>query len=141
MSHDLDSQDTLDSHDPESQDTLELADRLVAAIEAGDIDSLRRIYAPTAEIWHNFDQLTQTVDENLATLQWLVERLPERRYDVVRRERLPDGFVQQHVLVGTTRSGGRLEMPACLIVRVAEGCITRLDEYLDPAQAAVLRKS
>jgi uncharacterized protein len=64
--------------------------------------------------------------------------LPERRYDIVRRERLSDGFLQQHVLRGTTRSGATLEMPACLVVRVEQGRITRLDEYLDVAQAAVL---
>ena len=138
MSHDLDSQDTLAPH---PVDPMELADSLVAAIEAGDTDALRQIYAPIAGIWHNFDQVTQTVDENLATLGWLIERLPERRYDIVRRERLADGFLQQHVLVGTTRRGDRLELPACLVVRVEAGRITRLEEYLDPAQAAVLRKS
>ena len=45
----------------------DVADRLLAAIGAGDADAVRSIYAPDAALWHNFDQRDQTVDENLAT--------------------------------------------------------------------------
>ena len=121
-------------------DYLELADRFVTAIESADVDAIRACYAPDARIWHNFDDIEQSVDENLTTLSWLVKRLPERRYEVQRREALADGFFQQHVLTGTTRTGDRFALPACIVCRVAEGRITRLDEYLDMAGAAVLYK-
>ena len=42
-----------------------LAARFFAAIEAGDIDAIRAIYAPDARIWHNTDGIEfpgQTVD-------------------------------------------------------------------------------
>ena len=52
---------------------------------------------------------------------------------------LDDGFVQQHVLRGTTDSGAALEVPAMLRVFVADGHVTRIEEYLDTAQVAELR--
>ena len=51
---------------------------------------------------------------------------------------LPDGFLQQHVLEATLPDGTRWEMPACVIVRIENGHITRLDEYLDSAHAKAL---
>ena len=80
------------------------------------------------------------MEENLRTLGWMCERLFDRSYEVVRRERLDDGFLQQHVLRGLTRTGEPFAMPACMIVRCAAGRITRIEEYLDPAQAAVLAR-
>ncbi|MFM7686912.1 MAG: nuclear transport factor 2 family protein [Actinomycetota bacterium] len=115
----------------------ELADRLLAAIGAGDAEAVRAIYAPDAELWHNFDQRNQTVDENLATLADLHRRLADIRYTEIRRFLAPDGFVQQHVLTGTAK-GGALHMPAMIRFWVADGRITRLEEYLDTAQAMVM---
>jgi hypothetical protein len=121
-------------------DHLALAEKFVNAIEAADVPTIRTCYSPSARIWHNFDGIEQTVDENLATLGWLVKRLPERRYDVQRREALPDGFMQQHVLRGRTAAGEEFALPACIVVRVQDGLIVRLDEYLDSAGAAALAK-
>jgi ketosteroid isomerase-like protein len=42
--------------------------RFFAAIEAGDIDLVRAIYAPDALIWHNDDLIEQPVEENLKVL-------------------------------------------------------------------------
>jgi ketosteroid isomerase-like protein len=47
--------------------------------------------------------------------------------------------VQQHVLTGKRKTGEAFSMPACLVVQVKDGRISRLEEYLDPAQANVLR--
>ena len=115
-----------------------VADEFFAAIEAGDTDALARLYHPDARIWHNFDQIEQTVDENMKTLRFIVRALSDRRYEDVRRIVLDDGFVQQHVLRGTTPRG-KLEMPAMMRVWVDGGQVTRIDEYLDPAPAAILR--
>ncbi len=118
---------------------LALAERFVAAIETGDIATLKSAcYAPDAEIWHNFDQVNQTVDENLKVLGWMARVLPQRRYDILRRVVIPGGYLQQHVLRGKRPNGEDFAMPACLVVMVRDGRITRLEEYLDPAQAAVL---
>ena len=44
-----------------------LAAAFFSAIERGDVDEVRQMYAPDARVWHNFDQLEQTV-EAIATL-------------------------------------------------------------------------
>src|SRR6185503_2921801 len=79
-------------------DALEIAERFFAAIEAGDVERIKAIYAPDAVIWHNNDQKEQTVEENMRVLNWVVRNLKNRRYRVTRRAAIPDGFVQQHVL-------------------------------------------
>ncbi|HLK24213.1 MAG TPA: nuclear transport factor 2 family protein [Caulobacteraceae bacterium] len=121
------------------EDVLALADRFVSAVESGDIAAVQAIYAPEARIWHNFDRVEQTVEQNLRVLGWLARTLPHRRYRVIRREALRDGFFQQHVLEATLPDGTAWSMPACLVVTVKDGRISRLDEYLDSAQAAVLQ--
>lgn len=72
-------------------------------------------------------------------LGWVTKNIAGLRYEDVRRHATPSGFVQQHVLRGTAPSGAPLEVPACIVCAVANGRITRLDEYLDSAHVAVLR--
>lgn len=45
--------------------TIELARRFVRALNEKDEAAIRQIYAPDARIWHNFDDKSQTVDENM----------------------------------------------------------------------------
>jgi uncharacterized protein len=120
------------------QDHLALAERFIAALEAGDVETVRGLYAADAKLWHNNDEIEQTVDQNLRVLAWLIRALPERRYRIVRREILADGFLQQHVLEGVLADGQAFAMPACVVVQAKDGRITRLDEYLDPAAGAPL---
>lgn len=115
-----------------------LADRIFAAIEAGDVDAVRAIYADDVAVWHNFDQLTQTRDENLRTLGWMHAHARGLRYTEVRRIVLDHGFVQQHVLRATAPNGTEMAIPAMLHVFCEGGRITRIEEYLDPAQAAAM---
>jgi ketosteroid isomerase-like protein len=122
-----------------TNDSLALAERLIAAILAGDIDAVRAIYTPDARIWHNFDRIEQTVDENLRVLRWLVRNVRDLRYEDIRRQRTEEGFVQQHVLRGRTADGAELSVPGCLVCTVRDGRITRLEEYLDSAHFAALR--
>ena len=120
------------------REILELADRFFAAIPKADLETVRAIYAPDARIWHNNDQVAQDVEQNLAVLGWVTKNISGLRYEDVRRQVTPSGFVQQHVLRGTAPNGTPLEIPACILCTVANGRITRLDEYLDSAQIAPL---
>ncbi len=119
-------------------DALAVADRLFAAIEAGDVGAVREVYDPAVEVWHNTDRAVQGRDDNLATLSWVVRNLPGLRYTDVRRSATDDGFVQRHVLVATNRAGRRVEVPACIVATVRDGRITRLDEYLDSAAVTAM---
>jgi ketosteroid isomerase-like protein len=111
----------------------EIAERLFAAIESGDIEAVRGLYSPDVIIWHNTDGAEQTRDDNVRTLAWMAANLPGCRYTQVRRSLTVDGFVQQHVLVARNRAGEIVEVPACIVATVTDGVISRLDEYLDSA--------
>lgn len=119
-------------------DHLSLAERLFAAVAAGDIAAVRALYAPEARIWHNVDGIAQTAEENLVVLQWVVTHIRDLRYEDVRRQATDVGFVQQHVLRGTVGDGVAVEIPACIVATVRDGRITRLDEYLDSRHTKVL---
>ena len=119
-------------------DYAAFAGRFISGIQAGDVDAVRACYAPDAKIWHNHDGLEQTVDQNLKSLKWFARNLPDRAYRVQRVEPLPDGFLQQHVLEATLPDGTTWSMDACVVVRMQDGLIVRLDEYIDSAKANAL---
>ncbi|UAJ10750.1 nuclear transport factor 2 family protein [Glacieibacterium megasporae] len=121
------------------QEILDFAEKFVGAIQSGDVATVRACYAPGAKLWHNTDRVEQTVDENMAVLDWFVRTLPDRNYRVVRRVALADGFLQQHVLEATLPDGTAWSMDACCVIKIEDGLITRLDEYLDSAQGKALR--
>ncbi len=74
----------------------------------------------------------------MKSLGWFIRKIPGRHYRVLRIEALKDGYVQQHILEATLPDGTPWAMPACVVIRLENGLITRLDEYLDSAQAAAL---
>jgi ketosteroid isomerase-like protein len=117
---------------------VQLLDRIIAAAQAGDPADLFNVYAPGAVIWHNNDGVEQTVEQNAKVLRRISERVTDREYTERRIQLFDGGVVQQHVLRGTNvRSGEPVELHACVVVSVNEdGLITRLDEYIDSAEAA-----
>ncbi len=123
-----------------AQEYLDFADRFVGAIQSGDVATVRACYAPDAKLWHNSDGIEQTVDQNMKVLDWFIRTLPDRNYRVVRREALSDGFLQQHVLEATLPDGTKWAMDACCVIKIEDGLIVRLDEYLDSAKSAELRQ-
>lgn len=121
-----------------NEDALRVAERFVDALNTCDADEVSEIYSADAKIWHNFDQVYQSVEENVRTLKWLHRVLNNVNYEIQRREATSDGFFQQHVLRGTLASGKEFAMPACVICKVEGGKIVALDEYLDFAHAKPL---
>ena len=108
--------------------------RFFAALEAGDIETLREIYAPDAVIWHNDDLIEQPVEDNLKVLRGLHRVVSGLRYDIVRRVPAPDG-----VLRGSLPDGTEVELHAAMYLQVRDGHITRIEEYLDSAKRASIR--
>jgi ketosteroid isomerase-like protein len=117
----------------------EVVVRFFAALEAGDIGTLREIYAPDALIWHNDDLLEQSVEDNLRVLQGLHRAVAGLRYDVIRRAAVSDGVIQQHVLRGTLPNGAEVELHAAMYLQVRDGHVTRIEEYLDSAKRSSIR--
>jgi uncharacterized protein len=117
----------------------EVVNRFFAALEAGDIETLRAIYAPDAVIWHNDDLLEQPVEDNLKVLQGLHRAVSGLRYDVIRRAPVQDGVLQQHVLRGALPDGREVALHAAMYLQVRDGRITRIEEYLDSAKRSSIR--
>jgi len=120
-------------------DTRALAKRFFDSVEAGDIETLYACYAPGARIWHNTDEQEQTRDDNAATLRGFVARISNRVYAKRRLTVFAGGFVQQHELQGVRADGVALKLPACIVCKVRDGLIVRLDEYFDSARVAEFR--
>ena len=116
---------------PEEVDRL--ADRLFAAIEAGDVEAVAALYADDVEVWHNTSGHVQSKDENLALLSGLTSRAEAWHYDRVRRRCYLGGCSQQHVLSGKLRDRDPFEIAVCIVLEMASGKIRRIDEYLDSA--------
>jgi ketosteroid isomerase-like protein len=66
------------------------------------------------------------------------DRLSVWRYEGVQRRLTSDGYVQQHVVRLVDRDGTAVEMPACLVVRIRDGRIVRIDEYCDSSPTRAL---
>ena len=115
-----------------------LANRFFDSVVTGDLAAIQDSYAPNAVIWHNTDKIEQSREDNLRTLRFVVGMLRERSYDQRRLEVFPGGFVQQHVLNAVRQDGKKVSLEACIVARVENGKITRLDEYLDRAATAAL---
>jgi uncharacterized protein len=122
----------------EPVDFNELADRFHAAIVRGDTTEVRRCFTPDAAVWHNYDRREQSRDQVLRILSWLQRHVDGLRYEDVRRQPTPTGYVQQHVLHGKAPDGTALEVAGCLVVTLQSGLIARIDEYLDSAAVAAL---
>lgn len=118
-----------------------LAKRFFDAVENGDVDTVGSCYSDDAIIWHNTDSIGTSREDNLAVLRGMVGRISDRVYDDRQVEVFDRGFVQQHVLRGTRKDGERLALPACIICRLKDGKIARLDEYFDSAHVAEFRKT
>lgn len=117
----------------------DLATRFFDAIEAGNIATVRAIYAEDARIWHNIDGKETSREENLRTLEGFIGAVPTRRYTNQRLNAFESGFVEQHLLVGKLANGRDVSLAACIVCEVKDGRITRLDEYFDSAALATWR--
>ena len=119
---------------------VQLLDRITVAALAGDGSDLFNIYTEDAVIWHNHDNREQTVAQNVKLLERMPQWVADRDYADRRIHVFEGGAVQQHVLKGTRISTGEpIALHACVVIAVNdEGRITRLDEYIDSAEAMKL---
>ena len=116
-----------------------IADSLFSAIEAGDISAVERLFSPDVAVWKSGDHRDNDRGRSVRVIGWFIDTTVERRYQILDRQLFDGGFVQQHVLHATARAGGVLAMRVCIVIKIgADGLITRIDEYFDPAELAPL---
>lgn len=117
----------------------ELADRLFAAIENGDIAAVEQLLSPEVAVWKIGDEHPNGRDRSVRIIAWFVKATVDRDYRVLDRRLFDGGFVQQHILHAKGRTGASIAMRVCMVIRVgADGLIRRIDEYFDPAEIAPL---
>lgn len=118
---------------------IDVADRLFAAITAGDVEAVAALWADDVAVWHQGDERDSAKARALKVIRWYVGATTYRHYEVLDRQVFGGGFVQQHVLHCTSVGGEEVALRVCLVVKIRDdGLIRRIDEYLDPADLAPL---
>ena len=115
--------------------TNDVGARFAAAAEARDAATLAGLYHPEGKFWNNVLGTTSNTEQVLWITRREEECISEYRFDNVRLTSTERGFVLQMTTTGTTASGVAFSVPACLVAQVTAGQITRIDEYVDAAQA------
>ena len=119
----------------------DIADRMFAAIENGNGAQLAALWSDDVTVWRQGGGPVRDKPRALKVIAWFVDSTADRRYEVMDRQIFDGGFVQQHVVHAHDSGGAPLAFRACLVVRVnPDGLITRIDEYLDPADLAPLMR-
>jgi ketosteroid isomerase-like protein len=120
----------------------DVAQRLFAAIEGGDAGAVGALWDDDVLVWKSAEPQDQVKTRALRVIFWFMDATTERRYEILDRQFFDGGFVQQHVLHATGRNGGSISMRVCIVIKVgANGLISRIDEYFDPAAIAPLLDS
>ena len=108
-----------------------VADRFFAAYATADEDGIRAVLAPDFEGWtSSFGGRDLTVDTLVDGAKWEADNVIDMTLDEVRRHVTESGFVRQFVIRLANAGGTPIEIPGCMVALVANGRITRFDEYL-----------
>ncbi len=97
-----------------------VADRLFAAIEAGDADAVAALWDDDVVVWKSAEPEDQAKKRALRVIFWFMNTTTERRYEILDRQFFDGGFVQQHILHATGRNGGSIEMRVCIVIKVGD---------------------
>lgn len=107
-----------------------VADRFFAVYAAADEDGIREVLAPDFEGWtSSFGGRDLTVDSLVNGAKWEAQNV-DMTLDEVRRYVTDSGFVRQYVIRMTNADGVPMEIPGCIVALMADGRITRFDEYV-----------
>jgi ketosteroid isomerase-like protein len=102
---------------------------------------LAALWSDDVTVWRQGGGPVRDKPRALKVIAWFVDSTTDRRYEVLDRQIFDEGFVQQHVVHAHDSDGAPLAFRACLVVRVnPAGLISRIDEYLDPADLAPLTR-
>jgi ketosteroid isomerase-like protein len=119
---------------------VHLARELTRRILAGDVDGVGELYHEDLTAWRSHDRRSLVRKQALRVVEILARQLRELRYEDVRIQPTPTGFVQQHVMRCLSPEGEPVEAHICLVAEVRDGRILRIDEYMDSAQMAPLMR-
>ena len=102
------------------------------AIEAGNMDALRKCFAPGAVVWHNDDRKDADIDAVCQGLSGLCDASEWVRYENQEIVQTGNLYYSKHDLTAQLKSGERMLVPALMRIETNEdGLVTRIDEYYD----------
>jgi len=122
----------------QSDAALDAGRRLFHTVEHGDLETLRDIFADGAVVWHNTDETLVDVETSIRNLQKIRSAATVFRYDDIRRDPTPHGFVQRHTLIIEMPDGRRIRDLCCCVCSVENGRVTRMDAYHDSAATGAM---
>jgi ketosteroid isomerase-like protein len=114
----------------------DLCNQFFDAYQDGRTDVLREIMSDDCIVWHNVFGRETTRDENLAAYPTSYGGQRRRTYNDRQINCFEDGFVIQYSLNGVMTNGHKGSMWLCIVGRVRDGKITRIDEYMDTTKFA-----
>jgi ketosteroid isomerase-like protein len=112
-----------------------IVDRLFCSMQPCDTGKLRDCLTEDAIVWHSFDRVEMRMENVVKSWEAMATSFAERGITDVRRQQTPTGYVQQHLFVVRGKDGVRKAWPVCIVVKVKDGKIARLDEYIDLSAA------
>jgi ketosteroid isomerase-like protein len=125
----------------DTEAVADVAHRLFQAIEKSDIAMIEQLWDDDVVVWKVADR-DRDRERALRVIAWFVNTTIDRRYEILDRQYFDGGFVQQHILHANGRNGGSISMRVCIVIKLgADGLISRIDEYFDPAEMAPLLES
>ena len=114
----------------------ELCERFFDAYQDRRVDILEQVLADDCIIWHNVFGRDTTKQDNLSKYHDSYKGQRRRTYDDRTINAFHDGFVIQYSLNGVMENGHRGSLWICIVGRVRDGQITRIDEYMDSSKFA-----
>ncbi len=116
----------------------QILDDFYSALARKDLPGVLACCAPDAIFWHNFDGICQSPEQAAEGWRGMFDSLQEHGPLDVRREILGDTVIQRHLFVMGRADGTRIGKPCCILARIFDGRIQRLDEYIDLSSQRVL---
>ena len=114
----------------------ELCEAFFDAYQDRRVDILERVLADDCVIWHNVFGRETTKQDNLSRYHDSYRGQRRRTYDDRIVNTFHDGFVIQYQLRGVMTNGHTGSLWICIVARVRDGQITRIDEYMDSSKFA-----
>jgi ketosteroid isomerase-like protein len=117
----------------------EVADRLGSAVQRRSKEMIGEVFSDDIVIWYGATGLTMGKGENLELWERVFAVTSELQYRNIRRYLIDGGVVQQHQVVGTFSDNEPLPtLEACIVMKITDDKIIRIDEYFDRSSSAEL---
>lgn len=117
--------------------------RFMDLITARDLEGYQALCAPGYTLWHSYNQVDMDIEASMRALRMMVAAMPEIEYFDRDIFAAPDGTViAQYVCRGETILGEAVALHVMLRIYFdPDGLIRRIEEYVDSAECAVIRRA